>query len=57
MAWRAERQPSHLDEFVFATASGRPRDKDNVRVASSGRPSSVSNELRADRGICRRCRR
>ncbi len=31
MAWRASRPSSTGDEFVFATDSGRPRDKDNVR--------------------------
>ena len=30
-AWRAERKPASVDEFVFATDSGRPRDKDSVR--------------------------
>jgi len=30
-AWRAERKPKSVDEFVFATDSGRPRDKDSVR--------------------------
>ena len=29
--WRAERKPASVDEFVFATDSGRPRDKDSVR--------------------------
>ena len=31
MTWRASRPSSTADEFVFATDSGRPRDKDNVR--------------------------
>src|ERR1019366_320188 len=29
MAWRAERQPASPDEYVFPTARGRPRDKEN----------------------------
>ena len=32
LAWRAERGAVELDGFVFATASGKPRDKDNVRT-------------------------
>jgi hypothetical protein len=28
---RAEGKPASVDEFVFATDSGRPRDKDSVR--------------------------
>ncbi len=31
--WRAERKPASVDDFVFATDRGRPRDKDSVREA------------------------
>ena len=31
-SWRAECGDVHLDRFVFATASGKPRNKDNVRT-------------------------
>ena len=53
MAWRASR-PATADGFVFATDSGRPRDKENIRGASSARRSSRTNELRAKRDY-RRC--
>ena len=34
-AWRAECGTVELDGFVFATASGKPRNKDNVRTVLS----------------------
>jgi integrase len=48
-AWRALRGPIHLDEFVFATASGKARDKDNVRTILSRVVARV-NESREARG-------
>ena len=56
MAWRAERQPASRDEYVFATASGRPRDKENISVAFSDRPESVWTSS-GQSGTSRRCRR
>jgi len=51
MAWRAERQPASPDEYVFATASGRPRDKENVSRRVLGPTVERVNELRAERGL------
>jgi integrase len=48
-AWRAERGSVDLDGFVFATASGKPRDKDNVRTVLA-RVVERANEGRAARG-------
>jgi integrase len=48
-AWRAEQETVDLDGFVFATASGRPRDKDNVRTILS-RVVEKANAVRATRG-------
>lgn len=50
-AWRAERKPATVDEFVFATASGRPRDKDSVRERVLAPLVGRTNEIRAERGI------
>jgi integrase len=50
-AWRAERKPPNVDEFVFATASGRPRDKDSVRERVLAPVLDRANEIRAERGI------
>jgi integrase len=49
--WRAERKPASVDEFVFATASGRPRDKDGVRERVLAPVLDRANEIRAERGI------
>ena len=48
-AWRAERASVELDGFVFATASGKPRNKDNVRTVLS-RVVERANEHREARG-------
>jgi integrase len=48
--WRADRKPSTVDEFVFATASGRPRDKDSVRERVLAPVVNRANEIRAERG-------
>ncbi len=48
-AWRAERGSIDLDGFVFATASGKPRNKDNVRTVLS-RVVRRANEGRTSRG-------
>ena len=48
-SWRAERGPVELDGFVFATASGKPRNKDNVRTVLS-RVVARANEQRKARG-------
>jgi integrase len=50
-AWRAERKPASVDEFVFATDSGRPRDKDSVRERVLVPVVKRVNEIRAERGI------
>jgi integrase len=49
--WRAERKPVSVDEFVFATDSGRPRDKDNVRERVLVPVVNRVNEIRHERGI------
>jgi integrase len=49
LAWRAERGSVKLDGFVFATASGKPRNKDNVRTVLS-RVVERANEERAANG-------
>ncbi len=51
MAWRATRPSSAPDEFVFATESGRARDKDNVRERVLRPVIKRTNELRAERGL------
>ena len=51
--WRAERKPASVDEFVFATDSGRPRDKDSVRERVLVPVVNRANEVRAERGIAR----
>ena len=51
MAWRAERQPAHPDEYVFPTASGRPRDKENISRRVLGPTVRRANELRAERKL------
>ncbi len=48
-SWRAECGSVDLDGFVFATASGRPRNKDNVRTVL-GRVVDRANEHRTVRG-------
>ena len=50
-AWRAERKPADVDEFVFATNSGRPRDKDSVLERVLVPVVNRANEIRAERGI------
>ncbi|HZL06252.1 MAG TPA: tyrosine-type recombinase/integrase, partial [Coriobacteriia bacterium] len=49
LEWRAERGSVELDDFVFATASGKPRDRNNIRTILSRVVEKV-NEQRADRG-------
>jgi integrase len=49
--WRAERKPLSVDEFVFATDSGRPRDKDSVRERVLVPVVNRANQIRAERGI------
>ena len=51
MAWRAERQPASPDEHVFPTASGRPRDKENISRRDLGPTVQRANELRAERDL------
>ena len=50
-AWRAERKPESVDEFVFATDSGCPRDKDSVRERVLVAVVNRVNEIRFERGI------
>ena len=45
MAWRAERQPPSPDEYVFPTASGPPRDKENISRRVLGPTVKRVNEL------------
>jgi integrase len=49
--WRAERKPVSVDDFVFATDSGRPRDKDSVRERVLVPVVNRLNEIRRERGI------
>ncbi len=49
-AWRAERGGVKLDDFVFATASRKSRDRNNIRTILS-RVVAKANERRASRGI------
>ncbi|MGH2873109.1 MAG: tyrosine-type recombinase/integrase [Solirubrobacteraceae bacterium] len=49
--WRAERMPASVDDFVFATDRGRPRDKDSVRERVLGPVVIQANEIRQARGI------
>jgi len=51
--WRDERKPASVDEFVFATDSGRPRDKDSVRERVLVPVVNRANEVRAEQGIAR----
>jgi integrase len=51
MAWRAARQPESADEYVFPTASGRPRDKENISRRVLGPTVKRANELRAERDM------
>jgi integrase len=55
-AWRAECQPSSPDGYVFPTASGRPRNKENISRRVLGPTVKRANERRPQR-IARRCRR
>jgi len=49
-SWRARRGEVELDGFVFATASGKPRNKDNVRTIRA-RVVEKANDKREDRGL------
>jgi integrase len=49
--WWAERKPMSVDDFVFATDSGRPRDKDSVRERVLVPVVNRLNEIRRERGI------
>lgn len=51
MAWRAARPSSTADDFVFATDSGGPRDKDNVRERVLRPVVKRTNEVRAKREL------
>jgi integrase len=51
LAWRAESSPDGVDEFVFPTASGRPRDKDSIRERVLAPVIRRVNEVRAERGL------
>jgi integrase len=51
MAWRASRPTSTGGEFVFATESGRARDKDNVRERVLRPAVNKTNERRIQRGL------
>ena len=58
-AWRAERKPESVDEFVFTIDSGRPRNKDSVREGCLFPSSTESTRSVASAGSfhCRRSRR
>jgi integrase len=47
--WRAHRGSVGLDDFVFATANGKPRDRNNIRTILSRVVAKV-NEQRAGSG-------
>jgi integrase len=49
MAWRAECQPASADTFVFPTATGRPRNKENISRRVLGPTVDRANDLRAER--------
>jgi integrase len=49
--WRAKRKPLSVDDFVFATDSGRPRDKDSVRERVLVPVVNRVNQIRRERGI------
>jgi integrase len=49
-SWRAERDPKSLDELVFPTALGTPRNKDNVRKHVLAPVIKRATELRTKRG-------
>jgi hypothetical protein len=49
--WRAERRPVSVDELVFATDTGRPRDKDSVRERVLVPVVNRVNEIRRERGL------
>jgi hypothetical protein len=51
IAWRASRPSRTGDEFVFATDSGRPRDKDNVRERVLRPAVDKTNEIQNQRGL------
>jgi integrase len=51
MAWRAASQPASADAFVFPTATGRARNKENISRRVLGPTVERTNELRADRGM------
>ena len=51
MAWRAASQPASADSFVFPTATGRARNKENISRRVLGPTVERTNELRADRGM------
>ncbi len=51
MAWRADCRTIDPDGFVFPTASGRARDKENVSRRVLAPAIARTNELRAQRGL------
>jgi integrase len=51
IAWRATSRTNGPDAFVFATVSGRPRNKDNVRQRVLSPAVTRANEVRARRGL------
>ena len=51
MAWRADCNAVDPDGFVFPTASGRARNKDNVSSRVLAPVVKRTNELRAQRGL------
>ncbi|MFZ1994526.1 MAG: tyrosine-type recombinase/integrase [Solirubrobacteraceae bacterium] len=51
MTWRAESQPRSPDAYVFPTASGKPRDKENISRRVLGPTAKRVNELRAQREL------
>ena len=51
MAWRAESQPTSANAFVFPTATGRARNKENISRRVLGPTVDRTNELRAERDL------
>ena len=51
MTWRADRQAVEADGFVFPTASGRARDKENISRRVLVPVIKRTNELRTQRGL------
>jgi hypothetical protein len=50
-ARRVERKTANVDEYVFVTSSGHPRDQDSVRERVLVPVVNCTNQIRDERGI------